>query len=61
MMKGPKKTVYLMLPLPYHQRLSALAQGCDRTLPAYIRQVLQRYLRYLDAHPNNSDPHWVIR
>lgn len=60
-MKGPKKCVYLMLPLQSHERLSALAQENSRSLPAYIRQILQCYLHRLDADPHDPDNWWIVR
>ena len=59
-MKEPKKTVYLLLPLSLHERLTQLAQESGRTLPGYIRQVVKYYLKHIDQGQSEED-WWYIR
>lgn len=51
MIKGPKKTVSVVLPLELYEWLSLLAGDASRTVPAYIRQVLKCYLWHLEHCP----------
>lgn len=61
MIRGPKKSVSVLLPLALYQTLKARSLENGRTLPAYIRQILRRYVLYLEAHPDNPDEWWIIR
>ena len=47
MIKGPKKTVSITLPMEEYEKLSALAEESSRRLPAYVRQVLRAHLEYV--------------
>ena len=47
MIKGPKKTVSITLPMEEYEKLSALAEESSRRLPAYVRQVLRAHLDYV--------------
>lgn len=60
MIKGPKKTVSLLLPMAQYERLRELALATDRTVPGYIRALLSRYLRQLDAHTPTSSDWWSV-
>lgn len=51
MIKGPKKTVSVILPLELYERLAVLAEDTARTVPRYIRQVLKGYLWHLENRP----------
>lgn len=51
MIKGPKKTVGIVLPLELYERLAVLAEDTARTVPGYIRQVLKSYLWHLENRP----------
>lgn len=51
MIKGPKKTVGVILPLELYEWLAALAEDTGRTVPGYIRQVLKSYLWHLENRP----------
>ena len=48
MIKGPKKTVSIVVPIELYERLSELAGGPSRRLPAYIWQVLKAHLEYME-------------
>ena len=52
MIRGPKKTVGVLMPMRLYERLKALSGETDWTLPAYIRQVLRHYLWCLDNDPD---------
>lgn len=53
MIKGPKKTVSVVLPLELYERLALLAKDTSRTVPAHIRQVLKGYLWHLENCPES--------
>lgn len=61
MIRGPKKSVSVLLPLELYETLRTLSQESSRTIPAYIRQILKRYVRHLDECPGGPDDWWVIR
>ena len=50
MMKGPKKSVTVLMPIGLYQALRRRAAESDRTLPSYIRVILTRYMTFLDNH-----------
>lgn len=45
MIKGPKKTVHVLMPVELYEQLRALAEATGRSLPAYIRYILKLHLR----------------
>lgn len=47
MVKGPKKTVSVLIPEELYQELTQEAGQTSRSLSAYIRQVLKAHLQYL--------------
>ena len=51
MMKGPKKSVGVLMPLELYEQIREQAERKDRTMPGYIRQVLKRYLWYVEPEP----------
>lgn len=51
MIKGPKKTVGVVMPLELYEWLKLLSTDTDRSVPAYIRQVLKCYLWHLENCP----------
>lgn len=53
MIKGPKKTVSVVLPLELYEWLQLLAEETYRSVPAYIRQVLKCYLWHLENRPES--------
>lgn len=61
MFDGPKKRINILLPQEFFDRLTELASQTGYTLPGYIRQVLWRYLRRMEANPGDSDDGWIIR
>ena len=61
MIRGPKKSVTVLLPIELYERLMALSFQSCRTMPAYIRQILKRYVNHLDELPDDSDDGWVVR
>lgn len=53
MIKGPKKTVGVILPLELYEWLAVLAEDTGRSVPGYIRQVLKSYLWHLENRPES--------
>lgn len=51
MIKEPKRTVSVLMPLELYRQLKTLADDTSRTLPAYIRLVLKDYLWHLENSP----------
>lgn len=51
MIKGPKKTVTVLMPAELYERLSTQAEDSSRSLSSYIRQALKCHLLYLDQFP----------
>ena len=49
MIKGPKKTVSVILPLDLYEWLAVLAEDTGRSVPGYIRQVLKSYLGVVEG------------
>ena len=61
MIRGPKKTVSVLMPEELYLELRALAAETHRSVPGYIRQILKRYLRYRAEHEGEMEQHWIIR
>lgn len=61
MMKGPKKSVGVQMPLELYERIKAQAEDRYRTVPGYIRQVMERYLWYVEHEPEALTGRWEIR
>ena len=61
-MRGKKVTVSVLLSWELNEKLKALAAGCGRTRSAYIRQILRRYLRYVETRDDPEGPRvdWEI-
>lgn len=53
--KNPKKTVTISLPLDLYETLSGRAGDTCRTTSGYIRQILKRYMEYLDQRGEQGD------
>ena len=49
MKSGPQKQLSLLLPLELHDRLKAMAEENGRSLSGYVRQILKRYVRHVEA------------
>ena len=60
MIKGPKKTVSIAMPMDLYLEIQKLAQETSRTTPAYIRQVLKRYLQHYAEHKDDPKDEWSI-
>ena len=55
MVKEPKKTVSVLLPLDLYEKLSGRAAYNCRSTSGYIRQILKRYMEYLDSQGEQGD------
>lgn len=57
-----KVTVSILITEEMNERLKALAQGSRKSKAAYIRQILWRYVEYLDTRddPNAKPINWDI-
>ena len=53
--KAPKKSVTVLLPLELYETLSGRAGDTCRTTSGYIRQILKRYMEYLDQRGEQGD------
>ena len=47
MIRGPKKTVSVLLPVELYEELEELAKDASRPLSAYLRQVIRAHLQYV--------------
>ena len=45
MIKGPKKTVSVLMPLELYKTLKRLAEESCRSIPSYIRIALSEHVR----------------
>ena len=61
MIRGPKKSVSVLMPLNLYERVKEQAKIKDRSIPGYIRQVLKRYLWYVENEPEALTGEWEIR
>ena len=61
MIKGPKKTVSLILPQEDYDRLKALADDTCRTIPSYIRMMIYHYLHRLARSDTRQNDWWVVK
>lgn len=61
MIRGPKKTVSVLMPLDLYEQLKALSDDADRPLSRYIRQVLKSYLWHLENRPEMMADWWSVR
>ena len=61
MIKEPKKTVSIILPLDLYDKIKKQSEKTCRTVPAYIRQVLRRYLWHVENTPECLTDEWDIR
>ena len=62
-MRGNKVTVSVLLPEAINEKLKTLAAENGRTKSAYIRQILRRYLRYLETESDaeKAEMDWEVR
>ena len=61
MIKGPKKTVGLLLSQEDYVRLKTLAKDNCRTVPSYLRVMIHNYLRRLDRPDTGPEDWWVVK
>ena len=61
-MKQKPIPVYLTLPEPIYQQVDQLAREHKRSKCRYIRQIIRRYLEYLDKadKPDAPPVNWKI-
>lgn len=60
MIRGPKKTVSVLMPQDLYDRVKRQAEKKDRTVPGYIRQVLRCYLWHVENEPETLTDEWTI-
>lgn len=60
MIRGPKKTVSVLMPQDLYDRVKEQAEKRDRTVPGYIRQVLRCYLWHEENAPETLTGKWTI-
>ena len=58
----PKSAVTILMPDELKEQLTVLAAESGRTRAAYIRQILRRYLQYLETKDDPGGPkvNWEI-
>jgi len=61
MIKGPKKTVSVVMPLELYEWLALLAEDTSRSVPSYIRQILKGYLWQLEHCPETLGDWQIVR
>ena len=61
MLKGPKKTVSLLLPQEDYARIKELARDNCRTVPSYLRVMIHNHLHRLDRPETKQDDWWVVK
>ena len=47
MIRGPKKTISIVIPVELYEELNALAGDTSRSMSAYLRQVIKAHLQYM--------------
>ena len=60
MIRGPKKSVGVLMQMELYEKVKEQAQKTDRTIPGYIRQVLKRYLWHVEHAPEALTGEWRI-
>ena len=61
-MRREKVTISVLVPRELREQLTALAAESGRTRAGYIRQILRRYLQYLETKDDPGGPQvdWEI-
>ena len=61
-MRREKVSISILVPRELKEQLTALAAESGRTRAAYIRQILRRYLQYLETKDDPGGPkvNWEI-
>lgn len=60
MIRGPKKSVGVLMTLEMYERVRAQAREKDKSVPGYIRQVLRCYLWHAENDPEALVEEWRI-
>lgn len=60
MIKDPKKSVGVLMPMKMYEQIKEQAERKDRTMAGYIRQVLRRYLWHVEHAPETLTEEWEI-
>lgn len=60
MIRGSKKTICVLVPMDLYCQIKTQAEKKDRTISAYIRQVLRRYLWHVENAPESLVDEWNI-
>lgn len=60
MIRGPKKSVGVLMTLEMYERVRAQAREKDKSVPGYIRQVLRCYLWHAENDPEALVEKWRI-
>lgn len=60
MIRGPKKSVGVLMPLELYEDLKKIAEETGRTVPGYIRQILKRYMWHVEHEPEALAGQWKI-
>lgn len=61
MIRGPKKTVSLLIPQDTYDKVKCLAEANRRTVSSYLRVMIYNYLRRLEEKPPEKDDWWLVR
>lgn len=61
MIRGPKKTISVLMPIDLYCQIKTQAEKKDRTVSAYIRQVLRRYLWHVENAPETLTDQWDVK
>lgn len=60
MIRGPKKSVSVLMTLEMYERVKEQAGKKGKTIPGYIRQVLRCYLWHAENAPEVLTGKWEI-
>lgn len=60
MVRDPKKSIGVLMPLELYERLQEQAELTCRSVPSYIRQILKCYLWHVENKPEILVEHWKI-
>ena len=61
MIRGPKKSVTVLLPMELYEKLRALSLESCRTLSSCIRQILKQYIVYREEVSDGPNDRWIVR
>jgi predicted DNA-binding protein len=60
MIRGPKKSVGVLMPLEMYECVKVQAREKGKSIPGYIRQVLRCYLWHVENAPEALTGKWKI-